>query len=312
MGQLEQAIDIRKKELFFYSPYNFIRKFDEEKQLKFCVYDEIYNFENANGARIVTINVGGSDYEFYIAHLPWDTDYFNINTYKLSYVLYSDTDFGRLSEAVKKFKEQFFKPGDYCFIEIPSEDILLIQALNLAGFRLVETRVTYYRGDLDKFNFERYAVRRATEADSANLMRVAREMRNDYDRFHADTIFRQQLADDFLSVYIQQSLKGFADVVLTPNEPGLPSDSFLTARYLKNTWEKYGINISKMVLSAVSSETNRGWYKKLISEMTYHLRDEGASYIFMNTQSTNRAVLHTWQSLGYNLGGTTHILSYSS
>ena len=140
-------------------------------------------------------------------------------------------------------------------------------------------------------------------------MRVAKEMKNEYDRFHADDVFSPKKADDFLATYIQQSLKGFADLVLTSNETGLPSDSFLTANYLKHEWEKTHVPVSKMVLSAVSSQTNKGWYKKLISEMTYHLIEQGAQYIFMNTQSTNRAVYHTWEQLGYKLGGVTHVFS---
>ncbi|MCD6064870.1 MAG: hypothetical protein K0R82_2781 [Flavipsychrobacter sp.] len=312
MGKLDQVLAARRNELFFYSPYSFIRSFDVTQQLRGCVFDEIHKFGTQAGQKVVSINVDAVCYDFYIAYLPWDTSFFGINTYKLQFVLYISNDFDKLCRAVQKFTNDFFKKGDYCFIEIPSEDFLLIQALNLAGFRTVETRLTYFRGNLERFDHERYAVRIATEKDSDNLMRVASQMRNKFDRFHADVVFDQELADRFLSEYIRQSLKGFADVVLTPAEPGVPPDSFLTAKYLKDTWDRFDVNISKMVLSAVSSETNKGWYKKLIVEMTYHLREQGAQYIFMNTQSTNRAVLHTWQSLGYNLGAVTHILSYTA
>jgi dTDP-4-amino-4,6-dideoxy-D-galactose acyltransferase len=142
-------------------------------------------------------------------------------------------------------------------------------------------------------------------------MRVAREMRNSFDRFHADPVFGQSKADEFLATYIEQSVKGFADIVLVPDEPGVPPDSFLTARYLKDEWEETGYRISKMVLSAVSSATNKGWYSKLIGAMTRHLQEEGAQYIHMNTQATNGAVIHTWESLGYRFGYATHVLSFA-
>jgi dTDP-4-amino-4,6-dideoxy-D-galactose acyltransferase len=65
-----------------------------------------------------------------------------------------------------------------------------------------------------------------------------------------------------------------------------------------------------MVLSAVSSTTNKGWYIKLISEMAYHLKSIGADYAVMHPASTNKAVIHTYEKLGCKLGKTSHILSY--
>ncbi|MFT4733094.1 MAG: dTDP-4-amino-4,6-dideoxy-D-galactose acyltransferase [Sediminicola sp.] len=74
-------------------------------------------------------------------------------------------------------------------------------------------------------------------------------------------------------------------------------------------WKFLNYKVSKMVLSAVSAETNKGWYVKLISEMTYLLKDLGVQAVHMNTQSTNRAVLNVWNKLGYRIGRTTHVLA---
>ncbi len=304
---MDKLLDARADKLLFYSPYNFIRDISVDKQLNLLVYPSLKD-ENALTYE-VTLN--NHNHVFVYEHLSWDSNYFNLNTYKLKGVLFSHNNIDQLTEAIKQFKNEKLPIGAYVFLEIPSEDILLLQALGRAGFQLVETRLTYFRGNLNDFNEPRYPVRKATISDVDNLKLVARQMRNDYDRFHADPIFNQEIADDFLSTYIEQSLKGFADIVLTSNEDQIPSDSFLTAKYLKSDWELLGTKVSKMVLSAVSNKTNKGWYKKLISEMTYHLREQGAEYIFLNTQSTNRAVFYTWEKLGYRLGATTHILSYS-
>ena len=91
-------------------------------------------------------------------------------------------------------------------------------------------------------------------------------MRNKYDRFHAESKFNLIKSDEFLATYIEESIKGLADFVIVPNEKNVNPDAFLTANYLKKDWEIIGENISKMVLSAVSSETCKGWYIKLISE----------------------------------------------
>jgi dTDP-4-amino-4,6-dideoxy-D-galactose acyltransferase len=193
--------------------------------------------------------------------------------------------------------------------EVPSEDKDVIQLLNNYKFRTIETRLHYYNNNLNNFRYQRFNVRDANNDDIRNLKKVASFMRNDYDRFHSDWSFDKNQADKYLETYIENSIKDFADVILVPNELNLNADSFLTANICKSFWEDIDYKISKMVLSAVSSETNRGWYVKLVSEMTYRLIDEGACCIFMNTQSTNIAVLSTWEKLGYKIGRVTHLLS---
>jgi dTDP-4-amino-4,6-dideoxy-D-galactose acyltransferase len=306
MEYLIPSILSRKSKVTFYSPYNFIREIDSDNY----IHKKLTTFTDDKNNSIVEVSVNNHIHYFLLTYLPWDTAYFNVTSYKLFTVLYDHTQFHILTEAVAKFKTLFFDQSNkYIFIEIPSEDILLIQAFTYSQFKLIETRLTYYKADLDKFDNKRFPVRKATVSDIDNLKRVASEMRNVYDRFHADTAFDDTLADQYLATYIEQSLHGFADIVLTSNAPGLPSDCFLTAKYMQDEWEKINCSVSKMVLSAVAP-TNKGWYYKLISEMTYHLKDIGAKYIVLNTQSTNRAVFKTWESLGYNLGATTHILSF--
>lgn len=98
-------------------------------------------------------------------------------------------------------------------------------------------------------------IREANYNDIPNLKRIASEMRNPFDRFHADTIFDSQIVDEFLATFIKESIKGFADYTMVPNESGIPPDAFLTAKLLKDDWPVIGAKVSKMVLSAVSSKT---------------------------------------------------------
>jgi dTDP-4-amino-4,6-dideoxy-D-galactose acyltransferase len=63
------------------------------------------------------------------------------------------------------------------------------------------------QSEIHNFNSPRYNVRRAELSEIENLKRVAREMRNDYDRFHADPVFKQAIADEFLATYIQEAVK---------------------------------------------------------------------------------------------------------
>lgn len=303
-------LDKRKDKLFFYSPYNFIRSIDSGKQLDY-VFRKINKFGETNDQFISNICIHDQEFIFYYSFLPWDSKYISIDTYKLQFVLFDNKDLITLKKAIEIFLESISSKTYYLIFDIPSEDIFLIQALGLSGFKLIETRLSYFNEHLDQFNQPRFEVRKAISSDVKRLMNTAKVMRNNYDRFHSEANPVIRNADEFLSSYIKNSIDGYADIVLVPNEINIPVDSFLTARYLKEDWTFFSKNISQMVLSAVSSDTNKGWYKKLVSEMTYYLRDEiGSEVIFMNTQSTNRAVFKTWENLNYNLAYTTHILSY--
>ena len=206
------------------------------------------------------------------------------------------------------FKNNIILDG-YFFTEVPSEDTFVIQALNESSFRMVETRLTYYL-NLDTFDSQRFNVREAIIDDIPNLKRVSSVMVNPYDRFHSDICFNQDIANSFLGVFAEESIKGFADYVMVPNENDIPSDSFLTSKYYKYWWKEIDIKVSKMVLSAVCSETNKGWYVKLITEMAYHLKKQGAEYVLMHPASTNKAVIHSYEKLGCKLGKVSHILAY--
>ena len=301
----EDLVGSRRKELFFYAPFNFDRKIPAEKQL------ELVAGELAACTQYAVV-MEDREYLFYFKHLAWDSGFFESSTYKLYTALYPAGSFEALVSACRRFRAHLQEAlqADYCFIEIPAEDILLVQALCLAGFKLSESRLTYFSDAIQSFcPKQRYGVRKATEADIPNLRAVASGMRNDFDRFHADPFIPVDKADAFLAKYVEEAVKGFSDIVLVPDEAGVPADSFLTANYLDKKWDPLGRKISKMVLSAVSSETNKGWYEKLISEMTVHLQEKGAEVAFMNTQPTNRAVFRVWEKLGYRLGSTTHVLT---
>lgn len=307
--QLEALFQVRKEQLFYYSPYTFLKNVSADLLFVNSVKEPLLKKIREKKIETIVVDLEGAAYCFLVEYLAWDSNYFCFPTYRLHTVLF-DTPVG-LNDAVLIFKKQFFSsPGKYCFTDIPSEDIQVLQALSGAGFKLIETRMTYAL-NLRNHDHERYGVREADYDDIPNLRRVAGEMRNPFDRFHADGIFNPEKADEFLATFVEESVKGFADHTIVPNEPGTPPDAFVTAKVLKDEWPLIGEKVSKMVLSAVSATHCRGWYKKLISEMAYLLKEEGADYAFMHPASTNRAVIHTYETLGCKLGQISHVFSFS-
>ena len=302
---LNKQIENRKDILLNYAPTSFFRK-QADHSFEFFVKKEILSEKDQNKFFIKSID--NELYHFFYEYLAWDSKFFEMPTYKLKFVIFDSENYTNLLKAISAFKDEVVKEN-YIFTEIPSEDVYLMQALNESLFRLVETRMTYYL-DLKNYNNKRYNVREAIIGDIPNLKKVSSKMVNPYDRFHADVFYNKKVADNFLGVFAEESVRGFADYVLVPDEDGLPSDSFLTVRYNQEWWGEINIKVSKMVLSAVSSTTNKGWYIKLISEMALHLKELGVDFVMMHPASTNKAVIHSYEKLGCKLGKVTHILSY--
>jgi len=303
----------RKDKMLFYSQCNFLRNVNASLLLDKTVFEPMFAELESNDSLLLKIIVEDEIHYFIVKELKWDSEYFQLPTFKLQAILFNHNDVHLLAEAINVFQKIFFKEhGRYCFTFIPSEDTLVLQALSLAKFKLIETRLTYYGANISNFTSERFDVREATQDDIPNLKRVASMMVNEYDRVHADPAIDNNLADDFLATYVEESIKGFADVVLVPNEKNTQPDAFLSANYLKDSWGDLGCNVSQMVLSSVSNTTCKGWYKKLIIEMTHHLKDQGADYVYFHPASTNRAVIHTYESLGFKFGQAGHVFSFMS
>ncbi len=299
----KELFDVRQRELGFYAPFNFLQKIEAPKLLEPIFQD----LEAWNHAGRLFFEYDGV--QFFYTYLSWDSAFFGKKTAKLNHALFQG-NFESLVNACRQFVKQLANEGfDYIFSEIPSEDIQLIQALNLAGFKSTETRLVYFHDQVQQFESERFEVRPATEKDIPNLRNVAIAMRNRFDRFHADPTKEQDLGDSFLAKYIEEGVRGYNDVVLVPAEPGLASDSFFSLNLMEKDWEKLGTNVSKIVLTAASSETNRGWHFKLLTESLHWLKSKGAEVVYMPTQSTNRSVVRNCEKLGFRYGGSSHVLT---
>lgn len=309
---LEDIIEYRKDKIVLYSKYVSIREIKEvtllnlgKKFIKEC--------SNKSNVSFFSIDINDFKHIFIVELLGWDTSFFKKPMYKIHYVLYAHSEYKILKSAVREFISLFTRhtnSNHYCYIDIPSEDIVLIQALTESSFRLVETRIHQFI-DLRNKIFERFPVRSAGIDDVSNLSRMAYKMRNSFDRFHADVYFDNVKADEYLAKFAEESVKGFADIVIVPFQKGTPPDAFFAANYLKDEWDNIGEKVSQLVLAAISSETCKGWYVKLLSELCFRVREFGSDYIITNTQTTNRAAIHANEKLTFKYGHTTHILCIS-
>ncbi|TAE00846.1 MAG: hypothetical protein EAZ97_04735 [Bacteroidetes bacterium] len=301
-NQLQTLFEARKNELFFYSPYNFFREIDAQTQINSGILPKLEAFAQAKDHQIIEIEIEKQTHLFFVQFLAWDTDFFKFPTYKLFAVLYDHQNFDILKQAIKQFLEK--QTNKYLFIEIPSEDVFLMQALSSQGFKLTETRYTYFR-NCQNLPTERFAVRKADLSDIDSLRKIASEQRNNFDRFHADPFFSRQIADDFLAKYIENSVKGYADLVLIPDLAQV--SAFAAMAFVKEKWHQ--ISVGKIILTASGV---KGWHYNLVSECLYHIQNQGLNYAVMVTQSTNRAVIRNCEKLGFSLGACSHVLSLAN
>jgi dTDP-4-amino-4,6-dideoxy-D-galactose acyltransferase len=275
------------------------------------VLKEIYN----KSAELKHYSVDGFNHYFIIKKLEWDTEFFQRPMYRMLAILYDHENYSVLEKAIGIFKEGFLKEtkqGAYCYMELPSEANILLQTLTSNGFRIIESRLHHYLKDIQTFNHKRFSVREADVDDVKNLSTVASNTRNKYDRFHSDIYISDELADKYLGKFAQETVNGFADMVIVPNESGIEPNALFAVNLLKDDWSLLGANISQLVLAAVDPNTCRGWYEKLLSEICYYLKENGAEYLITNTQTTNKAPIHVNEKFGFKYSHTTHILTISN
>ncbi|WP_022824006.1 hypothetical protein [Hymenobacter norwichensis] len=298
--------------LAFHSPYSFIRGAAGEQQNQLFGVGRFARFPVTPHEQLTTFQIPDQQLlQLLLTELPWDSEFFGTRTIKLLTALFNPTAplAGRVL-AVRAWQQQQAATGSfYCFSEVPAEDTALLQTLTASGWRLVETRLQFYHDQVVEFEQPRYPVRLAKLEEAEHIGEIAAAAHNPYDRFHADPWFGEAQADAFLARYASAAVQGYCDAVLIPDEPGLPVDSFLAISDLTADARQLGVGLCRVVLTAVGPQ-NRGWHLRLVSETIQRAREQGAGYVLMTTQATNRAVFRTCEKLGFKLGGTTHILAY--
>jgi len=300
-------LDAREKRAFFHSPLSFLHTY--QKQLS-----EGFLSKLAAAERNGQVRRFGFGACLLVRRLEWDSRYFNIPFYRLEFAEWDESVTDAAQALAQNLKALTAELSDlqgryYLFAEIPSEDLTMLQAMGYAGARLIETRLTYFRDDLQQFDWPiRSSVRLATKSDIPALRKVAIDARNPFDRYHADPFFPRPVSDEYLATFIENSVNGFADIVMVPAEGESSPGGFFTANLTPCKDSSVGLSLGRIVLVAVG-EDRGGWHLRLMTEMSYHFKKCGVQVGHMTTQSTNRAVIRNCEKLGYRYGRCTHVFA---
>ena len=257
--------------------------------------------------------------------MAWDSAYFGTPMVKLETASWDDDvrqPVEALAASAGRLARELATDGRYyLWAELPAEDHVPVQALGLSGFRLVETRLTYFHPEpADVLWPERYPVRVAGPKDVPHLREIAAAARNPYDRYHVDGFFGAEVADRYLATYLEASVAGLADFVVVPDPgDGAPAGGFFTSTLSTPPSCPVGgdpscgleLGVGRVPLVAVGPG-RAGWHLRLLVETTRFLADRGADVVCMTTQATNGAVRRNCEKVGYRLGRVTHVLARSN
>jgi dTDP-4-amino-4,6-dideoxy-D-galactose acyltransferase len=291
-------------------PHAYIRGLDADYDLK-VMLNQWFGPLDANDDFRLRINASGHEFWVLMERLPWDSEFFAIQTARLNAVLCPNKPAGLRQDSTAGAQALAVALGHakrcgitYVFAPVSPKDLYSIRVLAANGFDLIETRCQYHR-PLSGPPARRYAVRLAGPADVPSLARAARTMVNPYDRFHADLSISDQDADRMMECWVQASiLNGFADATLVPDVD--QPEAFSTVKYHRAHWQGWRLKLGQTVLSAVSPR-HKGWHVRILSELDEHLRSIGAEHSFITTQLTNNAVIRCLEKLGYQFGKGEHI-----
>jgi len=301
-------LEKKKDNLFYYSPFSFLREVDRDVLCEKTFIDPLKK-DIINGRSFVShLEAEGCSTWVVWRPLVWDSEYFRRKVIKIDLVLQDHDNASATGLAITGFAGREAGNDGYISIVIPCEDLLLIRAMSQTGFRLVETRLNYYFNSFDEVTPPSALVRKAHEGDIPELREVAVRMRNMFDRVHADPAFDNETADAYLGTFIEQSVKGFADMVIVPELEGVKPFGFLAADCPVEVMNK---RIARLVLAAVDNSVHKGWLSKLLEGVLFELKQERTDILTTITQASNRPAIRTWEKAGFRLGYVTHLYSYS-
>ena len=284
-----------------YYPYPFLKNETEYSKEKYVetvlLADDVLCFDM-------------DDFALYYECNRWESDIIGDSIVR---ILYLKGDRNKISELESFLNSFIFNlrrefSSTHVYVEVPTEDVVLFQILGQLSFRLIETRLIHFNDKLKVNEKSANLIRLATLDEAEKMKFVAMSMRNDFDRYHADVEVANSIADNYLGEYAYACIIGYVDEVIAPNLELGKSNSFIALNHrvfdsLLNT------KISQIVLTAVDSKTNKGWYRNLVEGAIDRSLKNQSEVLINTTQSTNKAVIHVLESLGFKLGRVTHVFS---
>ncbi len=251
--------------------------------------------------------------------LDWDSSHFGIPLWAIQYIL-GRKEAGHLAEMKRRAVAATLRIlGEERAIHVSAKvdfrDIPTVHALEMEGFRLMDTTVTYafdFRKKQIPEVKDQCSLRLATSDDQEVLLRIAATSfsgtRISDDRFHADPDLPRERSDALYVEWIRNSTSGRnADGIIVAEIDGEPV-GFTTMQKVRARRDDVGVNVGALILSAVQPQVRkRNVYTSMIRKGLEYLASE-ADIVELGTQISNLPVQKAWTTLGFRLASGTYAL----
>lgn len=306
-AEFQRLLDRKEAGLIYYSPYSFLHEIEPLRLCRETFIGPLRQDIDTGKAEVTFEETDGCKTWFVWRVLGWDSEYFQRKVIRLEIILPDHDNTVITGRAITRFTDSIIGDGGYISVNIPSEDLFLLSSMAHSGFRLVETRLNYYFNSFERISDSPAPARRAVHEDIEALREVAMKMKNRFDRVHADPAFSDEVADAYLGTFIEEAVKGFADLVMVPDLNGVKPFGFLAADF---PVEVMGLRIAKLVLAAADNSEHKGWLSKLLMSVILELKQRNTDILTTITQASNRPAIRSWEKGGFRLGYVTHLYSY--
>ena len=296
-----------------YKPYHYFGSFRDEYLADFVLEELDAYLEPRQGNYAYVAREGTKAVGLVALRLlPWDKRIFKKEMATIDYLI----AIGSYAEKANILASLLSRVSDTCralkvehlSIRVDSADLSCIHALEDAGFRLMDTLVTYCF-DFDKSALGArdypYAIREQAERDIEQVVGLAMLSFRDYiDHFHSDPTLDNQACDELYVEWARNSCLGVVADRVSVAEDDVGVVGFATSKSHRNVSRFTGRKLGEIVLGCVSPKVRGGGvYTSLIHEGLCWFHNK-VDFVQVVTQINNTYVQRAWSSLGFRLIGS--------
>ena len=223
-------------------------------------------------------------------YLDWDSNFFG---YRIGRALRSRLkqedieamrDWGRIHRI------------DCVYVLADADDAATVRLAEASGFQLVDVRITLEKRMIPSEN-NRVAydgscvIRQSREDDIPALQAIARASHDDT-RFYYDAHFPSARCDDLYGVWIENSCRGYADMVFVAEDDGKPR-GYISCHLREQQTGQIGL------IAVAANSSGKGIGTALVRHAVQWFGEQGMTRVSVVTQGRNVNAQRLYQKCGF-------------
>ena len=99
--------------LYHYSQFSFLPKGNKDLIFQNTILKNVEDLTKDKDVQLIKVSISGHIHIFFVKYLKWDSNYFNVKTLKLYYILYDHEEYNTLKLAIASFKQILFNKKQF-------------------------------------------------------------------------------------------------------------------------------------------------------------------------------------------------------